>query len=331
VKCPECGMKIEKVPLLPSKAPFSQCFEDAVGQACESAAARQVARRFALAESTVRAIDLRYLERWAARRRQPALRQMGVDEIHVGKKQKFLTVVCNLETAEPLWFGRERKKETLDAFFEEQLNGRQRGGIEAVCVDMWEPFRWSIEQWIPHSRIVYDKFHIMQHANDAVDEVRRAEFFRKGGRMRGMVKGKRWLLLSRWVNLTAGKRQELNHLFALNRKVFKAYLLKESLDRLWTYHYEGAMLNYLKRWMDQLRWQRLEAFQKLAAMLLDHLDGILNYCRTKVAMGVVEAVNGNIKSLLRRGRGYKNLRYLLLKAQRMAATRTEFVVFRKAA
>jgi transposase len=66
-------------------------------------------------------------------------------------------------------------------------------------------------------------------------------------------------------------------------------------------------------------------------MLLDHLDGILNYCRMKVPLGVVEAVNGNIKSLLRRGRGYKNLRYLLLKAQRMAATRTEFVVFKKAA
>jgi transposase len=67
-------------------------------------------------------------------------------------------------------------------------------------------------------------------------------------------------------------------------------------------------------------------------MLLDHLDGILNYCRTKVPLGVVEAINGNIKSLLRRGRGYKDLRYyLLLKAQRMAATRTEFVVFKKAA
>ncbi len=55
-------------------------------------------------------------------------------------------------------------------------------------------------------------------------------------------------------------------------------------------------------------------------MLLDHLDGILNYCRTKVPLGVVEAINGNIKTLLRRGRGYKNLRYLLLKAQRLAAT-----------
>ena len=79
----------------------------------------------------------------------------------------------------------------------------------------------------------------MQHANKAIDEVRRAEFFRKGGHLRELVKGKGWLLLSRWVNLTASKRQELNQLFTLNRKVFKAYLLKESLDRLWSYHYEA--------------------------------------------------------------------------------------------
>jgi len=140
VKCPECGVRIEKVPLLPSKAPFSKRFEDAVGQACESASARQVARRMGLPESTVRAIDLRYLERWDAKRRQPPLRQMGVDEIYRGKKDKFLTVVCDLETAEPLWFGEERKKETLDDFFGSQLVSRQRKRIEAVCVDMWEPF-----------------------------------------------------------------------------------------------------------------------------------------------------------------------------------------------
>jgi transposase len=317
--------------LLPSKAPFSKRFEDAVGLACEMASARQVARQFGLPASTVRAIDLRYLERWNASRRKPALRQMGVDEIYLGKKQKFLSVVCNLETGEPLWFGRERKKESLDAFFQAELTARQRRGIEAACVDMWKPYRLSIEQWAPNCRIIYDKFHIMQHANAAVDEVRRAEFFRKGGRMRGVVKGKRWLLLSRWVNLDTGKKRQLNTMFVLNRRVMKAYLLKESLDRLWTYHYEGAMLRYLNSWVDQLRWQRLKPFEKLAQMLLDHLDGILNYCRTKVPMGVVEAVNGNIKSLLRRGRGCKNLHYLLLKAQRMAVTRTEFVAFAKAA
>ena len=296
VKCPDCGVRREKVPLLPSKAPFSQRFEDAVGLACEMAAARQVARQFGLPASTVRAIDLRYLERWDASRRKPALRQMGVDEIYLGKKQKFLSVVCNLETGEPLWFGRERKKETLDEFFRTELSARQRRGIEAACVDMWEPFRLSIEQWAPHCQIVYDKFHIMQHANAAIDEVRRAEFFRKGGQGRSVVKGKRWLLLSRWVNLDTGKKRQLNQLFALNRRVMKAYLLKESLDRLWSYSYEGAMLRYLKSWIDQLRWQRLQPFEKLARTLLDHLDGILNYCRTKVPMGVVEAINGNIKA-----------------------------------
>jgi transposase len=331
VCCPDCGIKVEKVPQLPGKAPFSKRFEDAVGLACESAAARQVSRQFGLPASTVRAIDLRYLERWAAARKKPALAQMGVDEIFLGKKQKFVTVVSNLDTVEPVWFGRERKKETLDEFFRTQLSAGQRMRITAACVDMWEPFRLSIEQWAPNCRIVYDKFHVMQHANRAIDEVRRAEFFRKGPRMRDLVKGKRWLLLTRWVNLNGVKRQELNRLFTMNRKLFKAYLLKESLDRLWSYRYEAAMVRYLRNWIGQLKWQRLQPFAKLAEMLIRHIDGILNYCRTKVPLGVVEAVNGNIKSLMRRGRGYKNLRYLLLKAQKMAAARAEFVVFTKAA
>jgi transposase len=86
-------------------------------------------------------------------------------------------------------------------------------------VDLWEAFRVSIEQWAPNCRIVYDMFHIIQHGNAAVAGVRRAEFFRKGGRMRGLVKGRWWLLLTRWVNLTSGKRRDLNALFAINRKL----------------------------------------------------------------------------------------------------------------
>lgn len=331
VSCPKCGLRTERVDQMPGKAPFTKDFEDEVGLACESAAARQVARRFGLAASTVRAIDQRYLERWAKARKRPVTRQLGVDEIYLGKSQKFLTVVSNLETAEPLWFGAERKQETLDRFFGEELSAMQRSRIQAACVDMWEPFTKSILQWVPECRIVFDKFHVMQHANRAVDEVRRAEFFRKGGRMRGVVKGKRWLLLSRWINLNREKKQLLNELFQLNRRMMKAYLMKESLDRLWTYTYEGAARRYLNEWIDQLRWQRLQPFQKLAAMLLRHEEGLLNYCRVKVPFGVVEAVNGNIKALLRRGRGYRNLRYLLLKAQHMAASKAEFLVVRKAA
>lgn len=331
VRCPRCGLKVERVEQLPSKAPYSKDFEDEVGLACESAAARSVARQFGLSASGVRAIDQRYLERWAKKRKHPVLRQIGVDEIYLGKTQKFRTVVSNLETGEPLWLGADRKKETLDEFFERQLSSLQRGRLVAACVDMWEPFTDSILEWAPACRIVYDKFHVMQHANRAVDEVRRAEFFRKGGRMREVVKGKRWLLLTRWINLDGGKRHMLNDLFRLNRKMMKAYLLKESLDRLWTYRYEGAALRYLHQWIDQLRWQRLEPFKKLAEMLLRHYIGLLNYCRVNVPFGVVEAVNGNLKALLRRGRGYKNLHYLLLKAQRLAALKTEFVLFRKVA
>jgi transposase len=331
VNCLACGPKVERIEQVPSKAPCTKRFEERVGQACESAAARRVARQFGLPESTVRAIDLRYLERWAAKRRKAPLKQMGVDEIHMGKQDKFITVVSNLETGEPLWFGRERKKETLDEFFRTQLRSSQRKNIEAACVDMWRQYTDSITEWAPGCRIIYDKFHIMQHANEAVNEVRRAEFFRKGGRLREIVKGKRWLLLTRWVNLDSKKKQLLNELFKLNRRVMKAYLLKEALDHLWNYKYEGAAVRYLRAWVDQLRWQRLLPFQKLANMLTGHLDGILNYCRTKVRFGVVEAINGNIRMLINRGRGYKNLRYLLLKAQRMVATKTEFVAFRRAA
>ena len=103
--------------------------------------------------------------------------------------------------------------------------------------------------------------------------------------------------------------------------------MKESLECLWSYRYRGAMLNYLHWWMNQLKWQRLAPFEKLPATLLKHVDGIANYCETKVRFrfGVGEAVNGNIRMLINRGRGYKNLRYLLLKAKRLAVSNIEFI------
>ena len=115
---------------LPSKAPFSKRFEDAVGRGLRErggAAGGQAVQ--AGGEHGAGASICATLERWAAAAAQArALRQMGVDEIHLGKKQKFLTVVSNLDTGEPLWFGRERKKETLDEFFQQELSARQRQG-----------------------------------------------------------------------------------------------------------------------------------------------------------------------------------------------------------
>jgi transposase len=331
VNCSQCGVKTEKIEPLPGKAPFSLRFEDEVGLACENTPVRQVARRLGLGESTVRSIDQRYLERWRQSRKVPDVRRMGIDEIYLGRQAKFITVVSDLDTGEPIWFGPDRKKETLDRFFQEVLTESQRELMEAACVDMWEPYTQSLQQWVPHCRIVYDKFHVLQHANRAVDEVRRAEFFRKGAQQRQLIKGKRWLLLSGWENLNRKQKNRLQQLFILNRRILKAYLLKESLEQLWSYTYEGAASRFLLAWLDQLKWQRLKPFEKLGAMLAKHYDGLMNYCKVKVPFGVVEALNSTIRAVIRRGRGYKNTEYLLLKVQKEIASRAEFTVARKAA
>ena len=123
------------------------------------------------------------MKRWSAARRKPPLRQMGVDEIYLGTKQKFVTVVCNLETAEPLWLGRERKQETLDGFFTTELNARQRRESKLPAWTYGDRSGRVSNSGLPCVRSSIDRFHIRQHSNATVDEVRRAEFFRKGGLM----------------------------------------------------------------------------------------------------------------------------------------------------
>jgi transposase len=156
---------------------------------------------------------------------------MGVDEIF-WRKGKCLTIVSDLEAAEPLWAGPERKRETLDRFFAEYLPLCRRKAVRAVCVDMWEPYLLSLRDHLPHAAIIFDKFHVMKHVNAAVDETRRQEFFRQKGYLRAVMKGKRWLLLTCWHNLTTAKRIQLNQALALNRRPFKAYYLKEQIERL---------------------------------------------------------------------------------------------------
>ena len=242
VRCPDCGVKTEKVPQLPSKAPFSKRFEEAVGLACESAAVRRVARQFGLASSTVRAIDVRYLTRWSEGRRKPALRQMGVDEIHLGKKQKFLTVVSNLETGEPLWFGRVG---------EETNAGRiLRGTPECVST------KCDSSRVCGHVGTVSAKPETV--GAGVPDHLRQVSYSAacqpSGGRRkvasRSSAKeeqhgiwygGSAGCFWTSSLNLDRGKRRQLNALFALNRRILKAYLLKESLSHLWDYSYEGAI------------------------------------------------------------------------------------------
>lgn len=318
VYCRRCGVRGERIEFVEGKHPYTARFAAAVARDCEDAAVRRVAAKWGLSAQTVRRIDKRSLRAWSERRRRRPLRWMGVDEIFWGKG-KCLTVVSDLAAGEPIWGGPERRKATLDRFFAEYLPPRRRRAVKAVCVDMWRPFLESLREHLPKAAVVFDKFHVMKHVNAAVDETRREEFFRQSPHLRAAMRGKRWLLLTRWHNLSRPKRTQLKAALALNRRLFKAYYLKEQIERLWRYSYEGAAIRFLDEWVKSLRWQRLPAFQKLALTLLDHLDGLLAYCRHKVPFGVVEAINGNLRSLIRRGRGYQDHEYLILKAQRSTA------------
>jgi transposase len=321
VRCPRCGVRTEQLPFVTGKGHSTTRLEAAVARDCEAAPVSRVALAWRLPPETVRRMDKRVLRRWAAGRPRRPVCYLGVDELYLGRRDKFLTVVSDLEAAEPLWGGLDRKRETLDRFFAEALPLPERGAVRAACVDMWEPFVQSLQAHVPHARIVYDKFHVLRHVNAALDETRRAEFFRKGGAARGLLRGKRWLLLRRWMHLERQERRLVQELLALNRRLAKAYLLKEQLAHLWDYTYEGAARRFLTLWVRALRWQRLPAFRKVAQLLRRHVDGLLAYCHEKVPFGKVEAINGNIRAMLRRGRGYRDHEYLLLKVQKATAER----------
>jgi transposase len=170
-----------------------------------------------------------------------------------------------------------------------------------------------VTEVLPHAEAVFDKFHVLQHASAALDEMRRQEFFRAGPAMREHGRGKRWLLLRRWKTLRGSKRAELQTLFAANRRLFKAYVLREQLDRLWMYKTRTGVLNFLNGWCDALRWQRLPEMERLGEFLFKHLDGMAAYCDHQVRFGVVESINTTIKAVLRRARGMRDEPMLILK------------------
>ncbi len=116
-------------------------------------------------------------------------------------------------------------------------------------------------------------------------------------------------------SLSHSKRSQLDQALALNRRLFKAYYLKEQIEQLWSYTYETAAIRFFGNWLRSLRWQRLPAFKKLARTLFHHFYGILAYCKHKVPFGVVEAINGNLRAVIRRGRGYRDAEYLVLKTR----------------
>jgi transposase len=269
--------------------------------------------RHGVSWSKARRAEQAFLQDWDRTRVRHRPCHLGLDEIQRGKGQQFWTVLSDVVRGEVIGLRRDRTTETAKTLLTTDLTAPQRAAVTAVCMDMHRPYLNAVGEVLPTAEAVFDKFHVLQHASAALDDVRRQEFFRAGAVMRAHGRGKRWLLLRRWKTIRGSKRDELRRLFAANRRLFKAYLLREQLDRLWTYKTPQGVGAFLIGWIDALRWQRLPEMAKLGDFLVRHLDGIAAYCFHPVRFGVVESINTTIKAVLRRARGMRDEAMLLLK------------------
>jgi transposase len=269
--------------------------------------------RHAVSWGTARRAERAFLDVWDRTRQKRRPRHLGVDDIPRGKGQHFWTVLSDLVRGEVIGLQQDRSEDSLRPLLKDRMDARQRAAVEAVCRDMHRPYRNVVAEVLPRADVVFDKFHVCQHASNALDDVRRQEFFRAGAVMRQHGRGKRWLLLRWWKTVRGSKRAELQALFAANRRLFKAYVLREQLDRRWTYKTRTGVLNFLNGWIAALRWQHLPEMDRLGEFLFKHIEGIAASCDHPVRFGVVESINTTIKAILRRARGMRDEVMLLLK------------------
>jgi len=306
---------VERLDWLAKNPRYTQRFAMHVGKLCREMTNKAVAENERLHHSTVKDLDKIYMHKQVARAGLPAPRAIGVDEIAVRKGHDYRVVVSDLDRGRPIWVGGKGRTEAdFDLFFA-ALGAKKTARIQLAAMDMWKPFRNSLKKNAPQARVIFDKFHIMRHLGDALDEVRRSEYRRLTGKDKSFIKGQRYTLLSHRENLSRDGRASLRKLLKANKRLNTAYLLKESFGQLWSYETEGWARAFFERWRQSLKWQRLKPYEKFAAMIERHWDGIASYCRpeNKVSLGLVEGLNNKIRVLQRRAYGYRDEEYLKLK------------------
>lgn len=309
-------MKRETLSMLAKSARFTQRFEDRIGQLCREMTVKRVAEINNLSWDQVWRMEKCYMRR-LLEKHPPAkqLRAIGIDEVSIRKGHTYAIVVADLDQRRPIWLGGQgRTEQDLRLFFDSMGTERCRA-IELAVMDMWKPFRKATRKHAPTAHIVYDKFHIMRHLANALDQVRRSEYKRVNEKERRFIKGQRYTLLSHKANLDIEGRRALRMLLKANKRLNKAYLLKESFGQLWDYNNSTWARKFFVNWKSQLRWQRLKPFKEFAAMIERHWDGIISYCHPdhKVSLGFMEGLNNKIRVIQRRAYGIKDQEYLMLK------------------
>ncbi len=318
VDCKSCGkVKQEKLDWLADNPFFTKRFAFFVGRRCRAMTIKDVAEETRLDWKTIKDLDQEYMREQLRRAGKPAPKVVGIDEISIRKGHAYRIVVSDLERRRPIWFGgKDRSEESMDEFYE-WLGPTKSKRIRLAVMDMWKPFRLSTlkPEHAPQAAILFDKFHIMRHLGAALDKVRKTEYYRVTSKDRGFIKGQKYTLLSHRENLTTNGRRSLRLLLKANRRLNTAYLLKEEFGKLWDYEREGRARRFFENWRESLKWQRLKPYEKFAAMIDRHWDGIAAYCKpeNKVALGFVEGLNNKIRVIQRRSYGLRDEEYLRLK------------------
>ena len=316
VHCKSCGaVKRERLEFISDNPFYSKRFAYWVGRRCREMTVKAVADECHLDWHTVKELDKQYMAEQVRRAGQAKPQRIGIDEVSIRKRHTYRIVVSDLDKHRPIWFGGvDRSQASMDMFYA-FLGKKQARKLKLAVMDMWKPFRHSTEHHAPQAAIVFDKFHVLRHLSEALDTVRKQEYGRLKGKDRTFIKGQKYALLSNAENVTGDAKTNLKKLLRANKRLNTAYLLKESFTQLWDYRNDTWARKFFENWRAQLKWQRLEPYEKFAAMIDKHWNGIAAYCPpdNKVALGYVEGLNNKIRVLQRRAYGLRDEEYLKLK------------------
>ena len=306
VECPRCGVRVEDVPWAEPWARVTTALSHAVALLARELSWQGTARQYGLNWKSVATIVKRAVEYGLRHRARPPVHVMGIDEVSRRKGQVYLTVVCDLERRVLLWVGDDRTEEAVKPFFTQEMGARRCHTLRVVCMDMWAPYAKLVREYAHRAQILFDRFHIVKHLNEAVEEIRRSEMRRLSLKEKAVFKRSRWLLLKNPWNLTGEQKERLSTLVRWNAPIVRAYYLKEAFQLFWEYKQPKRAKDFLEKWMRSAMSSRLEPFKKFVRMLRSHLDGILSWTKQRVSNGAVEGMNNKIKSISHRSFGFRS-------------------------
>jgi transposase len=249
----------------------------------------------------------RAVERGLERRELEALKHLGMDEKSFKRGHSYITLLSDLEQSRVLDVVEERTTEAAAQLWS-TLTPEQKKSIEAVAVDMWEPFIQSIQQAVPEADIVHDKFHVSKYLGEAVDKVRRQEHKELLAQGDETLKGTRQLWLYNPQNFSPEQRKEFAALKDQQLKVARAWAAKELFTRFWTYQEEGWARRFFKDWFGWVSRSRLKPMADVAGLLKRHLDHLLTYLKHHITNAVTEGLNSKIQSIKSAARGFRNFK-----------------------